>query len=70
MTPHLNTESPCKLICTLDILSGVCTACGRTRGDIAQWTRYSDAQRALANMEASKRMKAFAEADSGTEKGN
>ncbi len=59
MTSPLNTESPCVLICALDITSGVCTGCGRTRGDIAQWTRYSDAQRAFSNIEASKRMKAF-----------
>jgi predicted Fe-S protein YdhL (DUF1289 family) len=52
-----NIESPCKLICTLDISSGVCTGCGRTRADIAMWTRYSDAQRALANIDAKKRMK-------------
>ncbi len=60
MTPStLTTESPCKLICTLDITAGVCTGCGRTRADIAQWTSYSDAQRAFSNIEASKRMKAF-----------
>jgi len=52
-----NIESPCKLICTLDIASGVCTGCGRTRADIAGWTRYSDAQRAFANIEAAKRLK-------------
>lgn len=56
MTGKLNTESPCKLICTLDITSGVCTACGRTRADIAGWINYSLAQRAFANIEAEKRM--------------
>ena len=55
----LQTESPCKLICTLDITAGVCTACGRTREDIAQWTQYSRAQRAFANIEAKKRAKAY-----------
>ena len=54
-----DTESPCKLICTLDILNGVCTGCGRTRDDIAMWTRYSLAQRAFANIEAAKRLKAI-----------
>jgi predicted Fe-S protein YdhL (DUF1289 family) len=59
MTATLNTDSPCKLICTLDITSGVCTGCGRTRADIAGWTHYSAAQRAFANIEAAKRMRKF-----------
>lgn len=50
-------ESPCKLICTLDIVSGICQGCGRTRQDIGLWTRYSNAQRAFANIEAKKRLK-------------
>jgi len=56
-TPEV--ESPCKLICTLDITSGVCTGCGRTREDIASWTRYSNAQRAFANIEAKKRLRNY-----------
>lgn len=54
-TPDI--ESPCKLICTLDIVAGVCTGCGRTREDIGMWSRYSNAQKAFANIEAKKRMK-------------
>lgn len=60
MTAALNIDSPCKLICTLDITSGVCTGCGRTRGDIAAWMNYSRAQKAFANNEAEKRMRVFA----------
>lgn len=59
MTATLDTDSPCKLICTLDIMSGVCTGCGRTRADIARWISYSPAQRAFANIEAAKRMRNF-----------
>lgn len=59
MRSNPNIESPCRLICTLDISSGVCTGCGRTRDDIAKWTQYSKAQRAVANIEAAKRLKGF-----------
>jgi len=59
MQSNPNIESPCRLICTLDISSGVCTGCGRTRDDIAKWTQYSKAQRAFANIEAAKRLKGF-----------
>jgi len=59
MTFNPDIESPCKLICTLDITSSICTGCGRTRDDIAQWRVYSPAQKAFANIEATKRMRAL-----------
>jgi len=59
MSGDPQTESPCKLICTLDISEGVCTGCGRTREDIAGWSNYSRAQRAFANIEAEKRMRDY-----------
>ena len=40
-------QSPCKLICELDLEKGLCKGCGRSREEIAKWTRYSDAQRAF-----------------------
>lgn len=61
MSATPNIESPCKLICTLDITSGVCTGCGRTRADIAGWTHYSPAQKAFANIEAKNRLKRLSE---------
>jgi len=64
MTATIDTESPCKLICTLDITTGVCKGCGRTRADIAGWINYSPAQRAFANIEAAKRMRALEVKDS------
>jgi len=57
MTANIDTDSPCKLICKLDITSGVCIGCGRTRDDIAGWINYSAAQRAFANIEAAQRLK-------------
>ena len=40
-----NIKSPCKLICQLELSSGLCLGCGRSREEIATWTRYTDAQR-------------------------
>ncbi len=47
-------ESPCKLICELDLRHGLCRGCGRSREEIARWTRYSDAERRdiMAGLEA------------------
>jgi uncharacterized protein len=30
-------SSPCKEICRLDTSASVCTGCGRTLGEIAEW---------------------------------
>jgi predicted Fe-S protein YdhL (DUF1289 family) len=38
-------ESPCKLICQLDLATSHCFGCGRSRQEIALWTRYSDTER-------------------------
>lgn len=55
-------ESPCKLICEMDLESALCKGCGRTREEIAMWTRYSDVQRRFIMTELKARMKA-ADAD-------
>lgn len=39
-------QSPCKLVCELDLSSAHCKGCGRSREEIARWTRYSDTERA------------------------
>jgi predicted Fe-S protein YdhL (DUF1289 family) len=31
-------ESPCILVCSIDINTGYCFGCGRTRGEIGDWT--------------------------------
>lgn len=38
-------ESPCVLVCTLDLESGWCFGCGRTREEIANWTAMSAEER-------------------------
>ncbi|WP_137869977.1 DUF1289 domain-containing protein [Sphingopyxis sp. 2PD] len=36
-TQRQRPPSPCKAICTLDRSASVCTGCGRTLGEIAEW---------------------------------
>jgi len=38
-------ESPCILICSIDMATGFCHGCGRTRDEIGGWTLYSAEQR-------------------------
>jgi len=38
-------ESPCILICSIDMTTGYCFGCGRTRDEIGAWTLYSAQQR-------------------------
>jgi len=54
MTPEI--QSPCKLICELDLEHGMCKGCGRFREEIAMWTRYSDAKRAFIMTELDDRL--------------
>jgi hypothetical protein len=37
--------SPCILVCSIDMTTGYCFGCGRTRNEIGNWTLYSDAER-------------------------
>jgi len=55
-TPKI--ESPCKLICEMDLTSALCKGCGRTREEIAKWTRYSDVQRQFIMTELKERLEA------------
>lgn len=38
-------ESPCILVCSIDMRTGYCFGCGRTRDEIAGWTGYTSAER-------------------------
>lgn len=41
-------ESPCILVCAIDMSSGYCFGCGRTRDEIGAWiTMTPDARRAV-----------------------
>tara|TARA_R110002049_G_C8881453_1_gene539964 strand:+ start:161 stop:388 length:228 start_codon:yes stop_codon:yes gene_type:complete len=37
----MSIESPCILICSIDLTTGYCFGCGRTGDEIAQWMSYS-----------------------------
>ncbi len=34
-------ESPCILVCSIDMKTGLCFGCGRTRDEIGMWSTYS-----------------------------
>jgi predicted Fe-S protein YdhL (DUF1289 family) len=38
-------ESPCILVCSIDMATGYCFGCGRTRDEIGSWTRYTSEER-------------------------
>ena len=37
--------SPCTLVCSIDLTTGYCFGCGRTRDEIAGWIDFTDLQR-------------------------
>lgn len=37
----MSIESPCILICSMDLKTGYCFGCGRTRDEIAGWMGYA-----------------------------
>ena len=57
LSQTLHIQSPCKLICELDLTQGLCKGCGRSREEIAMWTHYSDAKRAFIMTELTARLK-------------
>ena len=40
------TQSPCNGVCRMDDATGLCTGCGRTLSEIANWGSMNDAERA------------------------
>lgn len=38
-------ESPCTLVCSIDMKTGYCFGCGRTGEEIGSWTIYTDLER-------------------------
>jgi predicted Fe-S protein YdhL (DUF1289 family) len=41
-------ETPCILVCSIDMGSGYCVGCGRTRGEIASWVAMTPQMRRTA----------------------
>ncbi len=52
-------ENPCTKICLYDPARQLCSGCGRTLDEIAQWTALSEAQRAAIMAELPARLKAI-----------
>lgn len=50
-------ESPCILVCAIDMHSGYCFGCGRTREEIAGWMAFSSSQRAEIMEQLPERLK-------------
>jgi predicted Fe-S protein YdhL (DUF1289 family) len=42
--PAVTVPSPCNQVCWLDA-GGICIGCGRSGGEIAEWTRADSARR-------------------------
>ncbi|WP_426228079.1 DUF1289 domain-containing protein [Pararhizobium sp. DWP3-4] len=38
-------ETPCILVCSIDMKTGYCFGCGRTRDEIGAWTLYTAQER-------------------------
>lgn len=38
-------ESPCILVCSIDMKTGYCFGCGRTRDEISAWISMTDDER-------------------------
>ncbi|MEM6464231.1 MAG: DUF1289 domain-containing protein [Pseudomonadota bacterium] len=51
-----SVESPCILVCSIDLKTDFCFGCGRTGDEIAGWLSYSDQQRRAVMDELPERM--------------
>ncbi len=49
-------ESPCILVCSIDIKTGYCFGCGRTREEIGAWTTMSPERRSSVMSELEARL--------------
>lgn len=38
-------ESPCTKVCVIDLATGLCTGCARSRDEIAVWSSITSAER-------------------------
>ena len=52
-------ETPCIKVCIVEHHSGLCLGCGRTLGEIANWTAFTDGERSRVMAELPKRMESM-----------
>ena len=45
VNPMAAIESPCILVCSIDMTTGYCFGCARTRDEIATWMSMTSAER-------------------------
>ena len=58
--PITRISSPCTRVCLVDPNSGLCEGCGRTRREVARWSRMTEEERQRIMAELGERMrKAF-----------
>jgi uncharacterized protein len=55
MTQRSKPDSPCINVCSLDAATQICVGCFRTIQEIAEWSAYSDEQRARVRGELAAR---------------
>lgn len=50
----MSIQSPCILVCSMDLVTGYCFGCGRTRDEIAGWIDYTpeDRRQVMAELPA------------------
>ncbi|HVN98934.1 MAG TPA: DUF1289 domain-containing protein [Steroidobacteraceae bacterium] len=60
-TPRVTVPSPCRDLCQLDP-AGVCIGCGRTAGEITEWTRAGSERRLQIRAAARARLEQALEA--------
>ena len=41
----MTIESPCILVCSIDMKTGYCSGCGRTRDEIGDWMTMTPGER-------------------------
>ena len=58
--PRVGVPSPCRDICQLDN-AGICLGCGRTLGEIAEWTRANSERRLQIRAAARERVERILE---------
>jgi predicted Fe-S protein YdhL (DUF1289 family) len=49
-------ESPCILVCSIDVVTGYCFGCGRTQSEIGRWTNMAPAERRAVMAELAARL--------------
>ena len=55
-------STPCIKVCIIDPVGRICTGCGRTLQEIAQWGGMSEAERLVIMARLSERLRALASA--------